>query len=370
MAQRFIHRRLARRFFLSIALFAAFAPSLTAAQGDATAFPPARVEVTTASLRDLAPVVEIPGTVVSVNDSRVAAEVSGVLIWVAEVGEAVSAGAAIARIDPRLLEVEVKRARANVARLRADYDYRERQLGRTEELAGRNNASETLVDEARALRDQALHQLAEAAAQLERSEANLERTEIRAAFTGHVTERLAYVGEYVDIGEDVVRLVDTHRIEVSLPAPMALAAHIEPGASVSVHSGGIERRHEVRTVVPVGDAVSRMVEIRLSAESGDWMVGAPVLVSLPSDSPLTLVAVPRDALVERAGRSYIYKINDDGTASQVTPEIQMIVGLWAGIANGVQAGDQVIIRGAERLADGQPVEIITATNSAPAASKE
>ena len=346
----------------SLALFIVVAQlvgAAVAAQEAALAFPPAKVEIAIAELRKLAPVVEIPGTVVSKNDSRVAAEVTGVLVWLAEVGDAVAEGDTIARIDPRLLQVEVKRARANVAKLQADYDYRERQLARTEELATSNNASETLVDESRALRDQAVHQLADARAQLERAEVDLNRTEIRAAFAGHVTERLASVGEFIDVGEDVVRLVDTQRIEISLPAPITLTPYVEVGQLIRVRNDGIERHHPIRTVVPVGDAVSRMVEIRLSADGGDWLVGSPVQVSLPSADSLTIVAIPRDALVERGGRSLIYQVMGDNTAKQISANIRMIDGLWVGIAEGIEVGDKVIIRGAERLTDGQALDVIS-----------
>ena len=321
-------------------------------------FPPARVEVATAETRDMAPVVDVSGTVVSLNDARVAAEVEGVLTWLANVGDAVSAGDVIARLDPRLMEVAFARAEANVARLESDLEYRERQLTRTEELATLNNASKTLLDEARAQRDQAKHQLADARATRVRAQGDLARTRIRAAFAGHIAERLASVGEYVTVGGDVVRLVDTHRIEIALPAPIALNQFIQPGMQVAVRNEGVERQHTVRAVVPVGDAVSRMVEVRLEATDSGWLVGTPVQVSLPRDTPITTVAVPRDALVERGGQQLIYKVGEDGTAEQINADIRAVIGLWVGIGTGVSDGDQVIVRGAERLQPGQPVEII------------
>lgn len=320
-------------------------------------FPPARVEVATAELRDMSPVVDVSGTVVSMNDSRIAAEVEGVLTWLANVGDAVDAGDVIARIDPRLMQVAFARAQADVARLESDRDYRARQLERTEELATLNNASKTLLDEARALHDQALHQLAEARATLELARGDLARTKIRAAFAGHVVERLASVGEYVNGGGDVLRLVDTHEIEISLPAPIALTRFIRPGMNVTVSSDGTEHEHAVRAVVPVGDAVSRMVEVRLEARDSEWLVGTPVKVSLPSDTPVTTVAVPRDALVERGGQRLIYKIGPDNTAEQVTAEVRTIIGLWVGVSAGISEGDRVIVRGAERLQPGQAVEV-------------
>lgn len=343
--------------------FSAIGVSPRASGQEMPEMPPARVEIAIAELREMAPAVEVSGTVISLNDSSIAAEVEGVLMWMANVGDAVDAGVVIARIDPRLIQVDVKRARANVARLEADHRYREQQLERAEELAASNNAAANFLDESRAQRDQALHLLADARAQLERAQGDLHRTDIRAAFAGHVVARLASVGEYIGVGEDVLRLVDTHRIEVSLPASIALAAFVRPGLEVPVSSGDIVRQHAVRAVVPVGDAVSRMVEIRLAANAGDWLVGTPVQISLPSDTPTTIVAVPRDALVERSGQTYIYKVSDDGTAEQVRASIQSTVGLWVGINNGIEAGDQVIVRGAERLAPGQSVEIIPAADS-------
>ena len=322
--------------------------------------PPARVEVAQVEVREMAPVVDLPGTVVSLNDSRIAAEVEGVLTWLAEVGDEVAEGEVLARIDARLMQVAHARARANVARLEADLRYRQQQLKRTEDLAASDHASATLLDEARANHDQALHQLADARAQLDRAEQDLERTEIRAAFAGHIVERLASVGEYITVGEDVLRLTDTHRREIALAAPISLAAFVQPGLEVLVRSGGRERMHSVRAVVPVGDPVSRMVEVRLAAEDSDWLVGSPVQVSLPSEAPRTIVAVPRDALVQRAGQNFIYRVNDESAAEQVATKIEVAAGMWVGVEGNLEAGDRVIVRGAERLAPGQAVVIVTA----------
>jgi RND family efflux transporter MFP subunit len=352
-------RRISKGIALFVLVFGTTGPAWS--QNSEFAFPPARVEVATAEVREMAPSIDVSGTVVSLNDSRIASEIEGVLTWVAEVGAGVDAGDLIARIDPRLIRIQVKRAEADVARLQSDFEYRQRQLERTEELAAKNSASRTLLDEARAQRDQAKHSLTDAKAALERTQADLARTEIRAPFAGHVTARLASVGEFVNVGEDVLRLVDTHRIEISLPASISLTRFIRPGMRVPVRNDGVEREHTVRTVVPVGDAVSRMVEVRLSAGDSEWLVGTPVQVSVPSDKAESTVAVPRDALVERGSQAYVYKLNEDGSAEQVTVQPSAIVGLWVGVGSGIEAGDRVIVRGAERLSPGQAVEVIGAT---------
>jgi len=342
---------------MALVLVIGLAAAAVSAQDEAPAFPPARVEVARAELRQLAPTVDLSGSVISLNDSRIASEVEGVLVEVAPVGQAVEAGDVLARIDPRLLAVAAHRAEAAVARLEADLHFRERELERSEELGRSNNASATRLDETRAARDAARHQLTDARAQLERARGDLERSAIRAPMTGHVVARLASVGEYVAVGEDVVRLVDTRHKEISVAAPIAVARFVAAGAEVDVRSGERTGSHAVRAVVPVGDAVSRMVEIRLIVQENDWLVGTPVIVSLPSAPAVTAIAIPRDALVERGGSPYVFTIDESGAAQQITATVERLVGLWASIAEGIEAGDRVIIRGAERLAPGQAVQV-------------
>ena len=46
--------------------------------------------------REMAPSVDVSGTVVSLNDSRIASEVEGVLAWLADIGDAVDEIAVVA----------------------------------------------------------------------------------------------------------------------------------------------------------------------------------------------------------------------------------------------------------------------------------
>ena len=106
-----------------------------------------------------------------------------------------------------------------------------------------------------------------------------------------------------------------------------------------------------------------MVEVRLSAGDSEWLVGTAVQISLPSDAAISTVAVPRDALVERGNQAYVYKVDENGAAEQVTVRVSAIVGLWVGVAGGISAGDRVIVRGAERLSPGQAVEVIESVSA-------
>ena len=123
------------------------------------------------------------------------------------------------------------------------------------------------------------------------------------------------------------------------------------GSVVSLNDSHIAPEVEgvISSLANVGDAVDA---------GGDWLVGMPVQVSLPSAAPAEAVSVPRDALVERGGQTFVYRVTDEGTAEQLNASVRTTFGLWAGIAEGIEPGDRVIVRGAERLAPGQAVERI------------
>ncbi|WP_417458121.1 efflux RND transporter periplasmic adaptor subunit [Kordiimonas sp.] len=340
---------------------AAFLLALTAlapvVAQDMPQMPPAQVEVATAETRMMAPEMLVSGTVISLNDSRIASEVEGPLAWIAQVGTAVKEGDVIARIDNRLLSVAARRAEANLKRLQASLAFREQDVKRYEELAKSDNTSQAKLQEVTAQRDMLMQEIADAEATLDRAKGDLARAEIRAPFPGHVVQRLANKGEYVNIADPIVRLVDNEHIEVVIPAPIAITPFLKAGDSVAVHDGRTSRMLPIRAVVPVGDMVSRMVEVRLTSKPEFWMVGTPVKVSLPKEEAQEAVAVPRDALILKGGTQYLFKVGADNKAEQITADVQAAIGLWVSLKDGLAEGDKVVIRGGERLMPGQDVMI-------------
>ena len=74
------------------------APALAVAQAGGGA-PAAPVEVQEAQRDTFAATLWVSGTVVSLNDARIAAETDGRITWVARDGSRIEAGAPLARID-------------------------------------------------------------------------------------------------------------------------------------------------------------------------------------------------------------------------------------------------------------------------------
>ena len=319
--------------------------------------PPAPVTVAQAQTRSLAPQSETPGSVVSTRDSLVAAATSGKIEWVAEVGAEVEEGDVIARIEKSDARLARDDSAAQVQRLKARANYLDSLYQRYVGLGEDAGESEATLDEMRSNRDEAMQAVKQAEVALNRAEINLARTEVKAPFAGRVVNQQTQIGEFANPGTELVRLVDTRRLEVTARAPAGLARNISAGQKIKITSGLQSVEAEVRAIVPVGDALSRMLELRLLLPDSDWYIGSAVRVSLPAAAVKTVTAVHRDALILRADRISVFIVGDDDTAKQIDVELGSAEGDYIEVIGDVAPGDSVIIRGGERLRDGQSVTL-------------
>ena len=318
--------------------------------------PPAPVVVAEAESRTLAPVTWYPGTVISRNQARVAAEVPGRLVWVAEIGAVIAEGETVARLDDALFRQELVENEAAVGRVQARLTYLDAQLERLETLVTQNTATRNSLDEAVAERDIARSELRAVRARLALTRERLERTRISAPFGGVVTTRFRQSGEWAQSGEAVVRLVDAQSLEVQTWVPVAALAFVREGGELALEANPSRASGTLRAIVPVGDNRSRLYELRLAVDVKSWPVGQDVRVAIPTAAARAVTAVPRDALVLRRDGTSVYRIGEDGTAERVPVTTGIAQGTLIEV-DGISPGDRVVVRGGERLRPGQAVTI-------------
>ncbi len=326
-------------------------------QDSADAPPPVPVKISQAVLQNISSVTRAPGTVVSRHDARIAAEVAGRLTWVAEAGERVKQGDVVARIDDRALELQLKDDQATIRRLEASFVYMKQQVERQQRLEQQNIAARDQLDEAVSQMRMTEQELVQAEVAREQTLYMLERSEVRAPMQGQIVERFRQAGEYVSVGGELVRLVDTSNIEVRAQAPVSVAPFLEEGMSVMIEDRNREMAGTIRSVIPVADERSRLMEVRISLAAGAWPIGAPVRVALPNSEPVNVVAVPRDALILRQDDTYLFKLTESGTVERVSVQTGTGNGKYIEVRGDVSNGDKVVIRGGERLQPGQTVTV-------------
>src|SRR5687767_14873421 len=338
------------------ALLLLFCSSIVSAQ-QADGLPVVMVEVAEASVARVAPRRWVPGSVVSRNDARLATSAAGRLEYVAEVGTRIRAGERVAKLEDQAVRLRVADTKAEIARIDAQRAMSERQLQRIEQLAN-NSISQTQLDEVRS-------QLAMLTAQLEQAQVrhrsavhDLEQTELRAPFSGVVSERLAQRGEYVATGAAIARLVDTVHVEARVQAPLALLDSVRPTMSLPVKFAGKQTQAQVRTVVPVGEERSRQFELRMTLADSAFNVGTALEIGLPERDATEALVVPRDAIAVRQTGNFLMRIRGN-TAEKVDITSLATDGDLVTISGQIVAGDTVVVRGVERLQNGQRVTVIS-----------
>jgi multidrug efflux pump subunit AcrA (membrane-fusion protein) len=118
----------------------------------------------------------------------------------------------------------------------------------------------------------------------------------------------------------------------------------------------------VRSVVPIGDERSRLYEVRVALpDDMRWPAGTSVRVAVPTATPRTVIAVPRDALVLRQEGVTVYRLTANDVAEGVPVETGIASGPWIEVTGAIQPGDRVITRGGERIRSGQSVTIMPST---------
>ncbi|UCE90197.1 MAG: efflux RND transporter periplasmic adaptor subunit [Pseudomonadota bacterium] len=330
--------------------------SATAAEAKAGP-PPAPVVVADAVRRELAPFTWYAGAVISKNDARMAAEVAGRLVWVADVGTHVGAGEIVARLDDALLKRQVAEQEAAVASHTARLKFLNKDVTRLSRLAKQNNAAQSQLDQAIADRGVSRADLAAAKARVEYTREQLSRTEMRAPFDGVVAERFKQAGEWSDSGKEVVRLVDPGTLEIQTRVPVGTLAQVTLGSELQTRGNKREDIAKVQSIVPVGDDRSRLYELRLAPAAGDWSAGQTVRVAIPTAAAREVIAIPRDALVLRRDGIRVFRVKEDNTAEVVIVSTGVASGELIEVQGGIRAGDRVVVRGGERLRPGQPVAV-------------
>lgn len=193
----------------------------------ASVAPPALlVDVAQAKRNPVTFSVQSQGSVAPRTQTTLVAEASGQIV---EVSPAFVSGGffrkddVLVRIDPRNYESAVKRARAAVARAEtqlatetATARYAKEDYARLQRL-NPNTAPPSALALRKPQLSAAMAELQSAQADLEKAEGDLDRTVIRAPYDGLVRQKIADVGQYVNVGSQLATTFAIDTAEVRLP---------------------------------------------------------------------------------------------------------------------------------------------------------
>jgi multidrug efflux pump subunit AcrA (membrane-fusion protein) len=150
--------------------------------------------------------------------------------------------------------------------------------------------------------------------------------------------------------------------------PIKYLAFVKPGQEIKVASNayiqGQPSTATVTSIIPATDTRSQTFEVRARIDLSDdriWASGQLVEVNLPLAQQEQITMINRDALIIRKNGIHIIKIDKENKAHRIPVRVgkgqgQLVEVMLDGEFE-LNPGDWVAVRGAERLAEGQTVEI-------------
>ncbi|HJS44738.1 MAG TPA: efflux RND transporter periplasmic adaptor subunit, partial [Gemmatimonadales bacterium] len=318
------------------------------AGGEAGGGPPPMPAEVAVALRDtVVDAIQATGQIEALQSTQLRPEVQGRLtrILVRE-GQAVAAGTPLFKVDDAELKAQVEQAEA-------ERDVARRSLDRTKQLIAQNAASQADLEnaDANARSKQATFELLRT---------RLDRTVVRAPFAGLVGRRLASVGDYVTPLTPLITLQSVNPQQAVFQVPERYAERLRLGQLVSFQVAALPGKNfsgEVVFVDPVVELPGRTILIKARVPNPERRLQAGMFIEarLATDIRPNAVVVPEDALLPLGGATFVWVVKD-GAADRRQVSIGVRTAGWAEIqGGGVEAGDQVVVGGAERLFPGAKV---------------
>ena len=347
-------------FRLLFVLLMFFAASDGHAQDETIATP---ITVTEVLSSNLAPMVPAAGTVFSRNETQITAGMAGRLEWLAEPGDYVEAGTAVAKFDCEMLGLQRERQLAESDRAKINFDRLAKEVGRLQSVSDASAIAEIQLDRTVADRDLAGSDFTIANIAIKETDSQLSRCIVRASFSGTVTQKLRNAGEDVERSTVLAAMTDTENLEVRASVPIRYLPRMVAGEGAEVRMNELRLEARIRKIVPAANSQSQTFEVRLDLPANAPRLvaaGQLVSVSLPLSANLALT-VPRDSVILREDGAFVMRINDNAKAERVAVEVSEASGDQIAVRGELQSGDRVAVRGAEALDDGDLVSVQSET---------
>jgi membrane fusion protein (multidrug efflux system) len=260
-------------------------------------------------------------------------------------------GAEVRRGTP-LFKVDDAELKAQVVRLEAERDLARQALERTRELLAQNASSEADLELAEA-------NARSSEAQLALAQVRLDRTVVRAPFSGVVGQRFVSLGDYVNTSTRLVSLQTVDPQRAAFQVPERYAGRLGVGQEVTFRVAAlpdVEFGGAVDFVDPSVQLPGRTITVKAQVPNPrrELKAGMFIEARLATDVRPDAVIVPEDAILPLRGAAFVWVVSE-GTASRRQVELGVRMPGYVEIRNGIEVGEQVVVGGLERLAEGAPV---------------
>lgn len=309
--------------------------------------PPAPVEIAKAVQQEWQNQIQTTGTISSTQGVTISPQVSG---WITKIyftsGSDVKKGDPLFQIYPDILEAKLKNDQAALTLAQLNYD-------RAAALYQKRVVAKEQLDSYTA-------QLQQAQATLDQTKAQLVQHNITAPFSGRIGLKTVDVGNYVNVGEDLVSLQQINPLRIDFNVPDNYIDQLAIGDKVEVSpSSASGNTLYVGSVYAFNSSVdpstrSFSMWAKIPNPNEKLIPGTYVDVTLYVGQPHPVITIPQTAALFSPQGEYAYKVvNGKAVKTEITVGLRQAN--WIEVKSGLQAGDAVISAGQVKVFDGSPV---------------
>ncbi len=279
------------------------------------------------------------------------------------VGDRVSPGQELGRIQPRLGEAGADRATlvAAAAEAQASLDAAASDLARAELLLAERAVPARRVEQAQRVATVAEARLVAAQARLAQRDETLttgggsasgNSFVLRAPIAGRLAAVFASLGASYDEGVPLFRIVRTDRVELQAHVPASDAPLTGEVTEIALEIPGrpdplvveADHMHDAGVIDPMTRALP--VQFDVDNPAGELLIGQTATAILYTDARERTPAVPKEAVLTQAGRPYVFVQTGGESFARRFIEVSVRDGDLVGVRAGVQRGERVVTLGA------------------------
>jgi len=287
-----------------------------------------------------------------------------------EVGAKVGKGQVLARLDAADSQLASAATAAEVAAAEAKHALAVAEFNRQQQLYAKKFISASALDSREAELRAASAQLAKAKAEANISGNQSRYTTLTADREGVVSFIQAEPGQVVEAGHVIVKIADTHAVDVLVVVPESRMAEVRLQAPVQLVLWADQQKlytGVVREIAPIADAATRTFNVRVTLQQADAAVKFGMTVGVgfaatSSPSP-SAVMIPSRAVTASNGKSQVWVMADDHHVHARAVDTGAFREDGVVIRSGLNAGETIAIAGVHTLTENQLVRPVDAAEA-------
>jgi membrane fusion protein (multidrug efflux system) len=184
---------------------------------------------------------------------------------------------------------------------------------------------------------------------------------IRSPVSGVVNYLFVDQGEFIGRGDPLADIVNVDKIKVNVSVPEMDVKYLSKGQDAIVSIDAFPERRipgKIEFVAFKADPATKTFHVKVVIPNADQTIRPGMIARagfLRRVIPDALTA-PLFALVDKSGERLVY-VEKDGVAHARTVSLGVIEGDRIQIAEGLEPGDRLIIKGHKEVEEGMPVEV-------------